>query len=943
MKKKRRLWTMLLALLSLGACQERSQSALERERETAAPPNGIPLMEAGTTKIADARARWISRDSIVWNVPGDTACTFKLYRHPTGEILRGLNGIELGAGGVSYTLPLRGVVGDGSDSPADQKLAALSHLDGWARINAAGLHEIAGDLVREHLVIAVEDERGKLRDATSVQTAGILDDLYAYRGKLGLEFAGDRPSFKLWAPTARSAQLHVYENAGNELPGGPLTMERLLQDGRWTGVWQATGMPEWQGLFYLYEVEVFVRTTAKVERNMVTDPYSVSLSANSRHSQIIDLDRADLKPPGWGTLIKPHLEAVEDIVLYELHVRDFSAFDAGIPEQLRGTFAAFAHRDSLGMKHLKSLADAGLTHVHLLPAFDIGTIEEERSRQKRPEVPLAPADSPRQQEAAVAAAGGDAYNWGYDPFHYLVPEGSYATDPGGSRRILEFRAMIDALNEIGLRVVMDVVFNHTCAAGQDQNSVLDRIVPGYYYRLDDAGAVQSSSCCPDTASEHAMMEKLMIDALLLWVRQYKVDGFRFDLMGHHTRGNMRRVREALDLLTLEKDGVDGPKLYVYGEGWKFGSLDAILPDEACHQLNTHGSGIGTFNDRLRDSVRGGNPFASLSTQGFATGLYFDFNKDPGNREVPADPAAQKTMLLEHTDLIRLGMAGNLRDFRLQNAEGRMVKGAEIHYRGQPNAGYAKEPRETVNYVSAHDNHTLWDAIAAKAPFHTTGRSPATATVEERLAMHKLALSIVALGQGIPFFHAGCEMLRSKSGDADSYNSGDHFNRLDFTFRDNNWGAGLPPAEKNRNAWGFWGPRLADPSLKPAPAHMMSAAEHFRTMLRVRRSSPLFRLRSAEEIGKRVRFLDAEQGPLHVGLIVMAIGDDLPGEKDLDPNCRMAIIIINAAPAAVKFRHDTLRGKKLELHPAMVDGVFAFDRATGAIDIPPRSTVVYMER
>ncbi len=214
----------------------------------------------------------------------------------------------------------------------------------------------------------------------------------------------------------------------------------------------------------------------------------------------------------------------------------------------------------------------------------------------------------------MAVRDRDGFNWGYDPYHYTVPEGSYSTDPSGSARIREFREMVQALNTAGLRVVMDVVYNHTHASGQNDKSVLDKVVPGYYHRLNAEGAVEKSTCCANTASEHVMMEKLMVDSLRTWATAYKVDGFRFDLMGHHMVANMLKVRERLSALTLDRDGVDGSKIYLYGEGWDFGEVAYGARGLNATQANLAGTGIGTFNDRMRDAVRGGSAFGGLHDQ-----------------------------------------------------------------------------------------------------------------------------------------------------------------------------------------------------------------------------------------------------------------------------------------------------------------------------------------
>ena len=455
-----------------------------------------------------------------------------------------------------------------------------------------------------------------------------------------------------------------------------------------SGIWSYSGGSLY-GKYYLYEAQVFVRSTNKVETNVVTDPYSVSLARNSTRSHIVSLDDQDLQPRGWRALTKPRLAAPEDIVLYEMHVRDFSATDATVPAALRGTFAAFAQKRSDGMKHLTTLGLAGVTHVHLLPSFDFATTNEDKSTWESPSfetLAALPADSSEQQALVAATADRDAFNWGYDPLHYNVPEGSYATDADGAARILEFRQMVQSLSQSGLRVVMDVVYNHTNSAGQNPNSILDKLVPGYYHRLNGDGIVLGESCCADTASEHAMMEKLMVDSIVLWAKQYKVDGFRFDIMGFHLKSNMLKVRAALDALTLAKDGVDGKSIYVYGEGWNFGVMANNGRGVNAIQVNMAGTGIGSFSDRIRDAVRGGGPFSPRRDQGFATGLYVEPNGTFGGSAADA-----KTELLRLTDLVRLGLAGNIGSYEIVDGSGATKPGSEVDYFGMPGA-YGENPR-----------------------------------------------------------------------------------------------------------------------------------------------------------------------------------------------------------------------------------------------------------
>jgi pullulanase-type alpha-1,6-glucosidase len=864
-----------------------------------------------------ARAYWLTRDTLAWPLPSPGQRVFRLHAAPYG-------GLHLHPAGVSggQTLELR-YDPAGLDEAA---LAKFPHLRGCAALRLEPLApEQLRHLLTGQVAVSASGPSGELLDATGLQLPGVLDDLYAYDGPLGATFASGAPTLRVWAPTARSVTLHLFER--HDSPQGEVLPMRL--DGR--GVWSAAGPPEWRGRYYLYEIEVFVRATGRVERNFVTDPYALSLSANSERSQIVDLRDPALRPRGWDTLRKPPLAAFEDIVLYELHVRDFSVGDTSVPEHLRGTYLAFTQPESHGMRHLRGLAGDGLTHLHLLPAFDIATVEELRGRRREPDqaaLRRLPPDSERQAALVEALDARDGFNWGYDPLHYSVPEGSYASDPNGTARIVEFRAMVQGLAAAGLRVVMDVVYNHTSASGQHPHAVLDRIVPGYYHRLNADGYVEHSTCCNNTASEHAMMERLLIDSTLLWATEYRVDGFRFDLMGHHMRANMLRLRERLDQLTPERDGVDGRLIYVYGEGWNFGEVANSARGVNATQLNMGGSRIGTFNDRLRDAVRGGTPFGNPTDQGFATGLY-----DAPNGTPQGSPEEQRRKLLHAADLLRAGLAGNLRDYALCDRTGALRRAGELDYSGQP-AGYALAPCETINYVEAHDNETLFDAVQLKAARGTP--------LEERVRMHILASSTVLLAQGIPFIHAGQELLRSKSLDRNSYNSGDWFNRLDWTGQETAWGAGLPPGE-NRERWRLIRPLLADPALRPGPGEIQTAARAFRALLRIRSSSPLFRLRSAEAIRRQVLLLNGgpDQTP---GLVVMALADD--EAAPLDPRHRLIVVLFNASAQPQRFAHAGLAGRALALHPELAGDPHAaqarFDQDQGAFLTPPRSAVVFVE-
>jgi pullulanase-type alpha-1,6-glucosidase len=876
--------------------------------------------------IGEQRAYWVNEDTIVWGAAEHPGHTYTLHYAPEGGLQATAEGIT---GGSFITLQH-----DPAGLPDDLKekfphLAALAVL----KISPAD-RGLVPEILKGQIAVSAVNDQGASVAATGLQIPGVLDDLYAYPGELGVSWDGGLPTLRVWAPTAKSVTLHLFPDPDPATPASALPMQLDPQ----TGVWAITGDGGWKGQYYLYEVEVYVHATRQVERNLVTDPYSTSLSMNSARSQIVDLRDPSLVPEGWEDLKKPSLAAPEDISIYEIHVRDFSVHDPSVPDELKGTFTAFTLPDTYGSRHLRALQGAGLTHLHLLPTFDIATINEDKSTWQTPDPAVLasyPPDSDQQQALIGALRDQDPFNWGYDPFHFTVPEGSYSTDPDGPARIIEFRQMVQALNQTGLRVVMDVVYNHTHASGQDEKSVLDRVVPGYYHRLNERGAVETSTCCANTASEHQMMEKLMIDSLVTWAVEYKVDAFRFDLMGHHMKDNMLNVRAALDALTLEEHGVDGKSIYLYGEGWNFGEVADNARGVNATQANMAGTGIGVFNDRLRDAVRGIGPFDSgeglLDKQGFANGSYYDPKPN-----VPGTPAEQWARLMLQSDQVRVGMAGNLRDYQFIDRYGDLVTGADIDYNGSP-AGYTLDPQEEITYISKHDNQTLFDVNVFAAPVGTS--------LAERVRMQNVGLSTVLLGQGVPFLHAGSDLLRSKSLDRDSYNSGDWFNKLDFTYQDNNFGVGLPPAWANESSWSVMRPLLADPALQADEDAITRMAELTRELLSIRYSSRLFRLQTAQEVQARQAYLNIGPDQLP-GLIVMVLSDKL--DVDLDPDFESIVVLINANDEAQTFHSEDLAGLSLVLHPvqrASVDSLVktsSFDPAVGEFTIPGRTTAVFVE-
>jgi pullulanase-type alpha-1,6-glucosidase len=431
-----------------------------------------------------------------------------------------------------------------------------------------------------------------------------------------------------------------------------------------------------------------------------------------------------------------------------------------------------------------------------------------------------------------------------------------------------------------------------------------------------------------------MAEEMMVDSVVTWARDYKVDGFRFDLMGHHSKANMLAVRSALDALTLEKDGVDGSSVYVYGEGWDFGEVAGGKLFEQAKQGNLDGTGIGTFSDRLRDAVRGGGPCDDdPRKQGFGSGL----STAPNGAPVNGSDADAAKRLAHETDLVQLGLAANLRSYTFRSEQsGLLVKGTEVDYNGSP-AGYASEPDEVVTYVDAHDNETLFDALTYKLPVATT--------MADRVRMNTLSLATTALSQTPSFWHAGADLLRSKSLNRDSYDSGDWFNVLDWTGADNGFGHGLPPKAVNEAKWSFMKPLLGNPALKPAATDVKAATAMAQDLLRVRFSTPLFRLGSAELISQKVSFPVSGTASAVEGVIVMRI-DDTVG-ADVDPALRGVVVVFNATPNAVAQKLAPLAGP-VQLSPVQAAGADSvvkaatYDSATSTLNVPARTVAVFVQ-
>ena len=897
------------------------------------PPTAAQLLSGPFNQL---QAYWIDASTIaIQSIYANSAYTYSLIASPTASLQVTATGLT---GGTSIPLtPFTGTL-------TPDELTRFPQLASYAlyKVPATVKPQVLLEALKSQLEVSSRAADGTLKYTTGVQTFGALDALLAYSGRLGVifKYPGDSSWFdfkdddgsaiklKVWAPTAQSVSLLLFDRQTDAAPEQTIAMHEH------NGVWVAHGDASWAGKYYQYTARVFVSADQAIATNTTTDPYSIDLGLNGVMSRITDVDAEATKPPFWDLLSSPQLSSLNDTSIYELHVRDFSIGDSSVPPSIRGTYLAFDDPASNGMRHLRELAQSGLTSVHLLPTFHFGSVSEDKTQWASPG-PLSPTppDGTQQQAAVQVVQNTDAYNWGYDPVHYMAPAGQYASNPND--RVREYRAMVEGLHASGLRVIQDVVFNHTYTSGQVATANFDKLVPNYYHRLDASGVLETGSCCADTASEHVMMEKLMIDTVVLNAKEYKIDGFRFDAMGLHFVYNMVDIRNALNALTLKKDGVDGGKIYMYGEGFQIAEAanNAIGPNAS--QINLYGTGIGSFNDRIRDSIRGGYIFASdnntLETQGFATGLGTDPSAFTSSMTGAAD---QRTAVLNDADLIRVSLAGALKNYTFQNALGTTLPASQLTYGGQP-AGYAGTPLEDVNYCSVHDNQTLFDAIQIK--------SAASDTIATRARRQVLAMSILTLAQGVPFFHAGDDILRSKDMDNGSYNSGDWFNKIDWSLQGSNWGIGLPIAGVNQTQWPIEQPLLANAGLKPSSANIVSTAQAFQDFLKIRYSTGLFRMTTLGEIQQNLSFLNTGQNQT-AGLIVMRLDDhghNYGGAHHL-------LVFFNAANIATTYTDPTLQGLKLHLHPVQQSSADAtvrqssFDGKIGTATIPALTTAVFID-
>ena len=908
------LRTTALASLLMASTAAAALTPLDTRSAACAVHAGTTVIHAWPEALPTRqRAIWLDGQRLRWAAPADAASVVLLQAAASSLRV------------VAGEAPSRDAIRHGLEPVRLRDIdKRFSHVRGATFALDAPLPPAAW---RDALIVAALDADGRVLDATGLQKAGALDAIFAPRAKdaaLGTTVSDGATRFALWAPTATKVSLCLFDDAASDddAPAPRIDAYPMSSDEA-SGVWTHTVPANLRGARYAFLVDVLVPGVGLV-RNRVTDPYALGLNADSRESVVLDLDDPATQPEGWQSDRRPDtVQGNTDLVVYELHVRDFSRDDASVPPAHRGKYTAFTLANTAGMAHLKALADAGLTDVHLLPTYDLASVPERDCAT--PALPQNDGPAGSGVQAAIGAVRErDCYNWGYDPWHFNAPEGSYATNPDdAATRVREFRAMVQALHKAGLRVGLDVVYNHTMASGQDRQSVLDRIVPGYYHRLNAEGAVETSTCCPNTATEATMMAKLMIESAVIWARDYRIDSFRFDLMGHQPKAAMLELQRAVDAAT-------GRRIHLLGEGWNFGEVQNGARFAQAAQGVLNGTGIATFSDRMRDAARGGRAGDrgdALHAQGWLSGLHHAPNA--ANAERPRAETEKELRAAEA--LIRVGLAGTLIDYETFDADG-AVKPLRAFRYGDGPAGYVSQPGEVVNYTENHDNLTLFDSNALRLPLDTSRH--------ERARVQVLGNALVLLAQGVAYLHAGQEVLRSKSLDRNSYNSGDAFNFVDWTGQRSAFGLGLPPAWDNEDSWPQMRPvlqRAAELTPRAADAAFVNAWT--KALLRVRRDSPLLRLADAADVNAALRFLPVDGEP---GVVVAQLdGGALPDSHPAHGSGEL-VYVLNTDPALRTLSLEALRGGAWRAHPALetLEPTATLD-AAGTLSMPGRGVAVFV--
>lgn len=583
-----------------------------------------------------------------------------------------------------------------------------------------------------------------------------FSNAFYYDGDLGALYTNDYTTFKLWAPISNEVSVCIYDT------GAPSTIQtngddegecyQLTKEEK--GVWSKKIEGDLHGKYYTYKV-----TNGSLTHEVI-DPYAVSSGVNGIRGMVTDFDR--LNPDNWKMSKPDTIKAYTDAIIYELHVRDLTTHSSwNGPDNYRGKFMGLTvngtkHKDvTTGLDHLVEL---GITHLHLLPVFDFGVVDETK------------LDDPAYQKRSKGI-----FNWGYMPLNFNVPEGSYSTDPyNGEIRVNEFKQMVQALHDNNIRVVMDVVYNHTGLSG-DSNFHL--IIPGYYHRMTDTGGFSNGSGTGnEMASERLMVRKFMVDSVKLWAKEYNVDGFRFDLMALHDVETMNAISEALHEID--------PTIIIYGEPWMGGSSVMDMSISAGKENIKNLNNIAAFNDDIRDGIKG-SVFVE-SSPGFVQGNLSDINR------------------------IKYGIAGG-------------INHDDVNF----NAWHTS-PVKTVNYVSAHDNHTLYDKLIIS-----------NNQFRDIIPMHKQANAIVLTSQGIPFLHAGVDFMRTKKGNSNSYEAPDAINQLNWDLKVEN----------------------------------IDVFNYYKGLIKLRKSHPALRMTTAQDINDNLTFLNLSDKVIAYQITGYANGDN----------------------------------------------------------------------
>ena len=654
--------------------------------------------------------------------------------------------------------------------------------------------------------IAKEGYGEKTVMMSGVFSTKAFENAYHYDGELGAIYEKEKTTFRVWAPTATSVMLNLF-TAGNDVDA----YETVEMESSGQGVWEYVLTGDHHGVYYTYTV-----TNLGISQEAV-DPYARAVGVNGLRAMVVDLDGTD--PKGWEEDKKPELKDFTDAIIYELHVRDLSiSEDSGIEH--KGKFLGLTEEGTTGpggvSTGLSHLIDLGVTHLHLLPAFDFRSIDETKLEENN-------------------------FNWGYDPQHFNVPEGSYSTDPyHGEVRIREFKEMVMALHDNDIRVVMDVVYNHTGASG---DSDFTKMVPGYYYRMNEDGSFSNGSGTGnETASERSMMRKYIVDSVVYWAQEYGVDGFRFDLMALHDIDTMKAVRAALDEID--------PTILIYGEGWTGG--DSPLPDkEKALKRNTwRMDGIAAFSDDIRDGMKG-HVFTD-EDRGFINGAE------------------------DMEESMKFGIVAS-------------IDHPEVNYQDvkYSKSFWAKEPSQTITYVEAHDNLTLWDKLMI---------SNSDAKEEELIRMHRMASAVVLTSQGIPFLHAGSDFLRTKDGNHNSYNAPDEINKLVWerksTYLDN--------------------------------------VDYIEGLIDMRKAHPAFKMDSAQEVRAHLSFLEMPEKNM--------VGYRIDGEAVGDEWAEI-VVLMNAN---AEERSYALEGNWNVMVNGEASGTDAIETVSEEVKIPAQTLMVLVE-